>query len=207
MTAAAVAERAGARRTNTGWIARCPAHEDRSPSLSIHEGRDGRTLLKCYAGCDVAAIARALQLEVSDLFTTPAAAPTYTARTVASRDDVEQYVRQQLERIVAEESQQFGPIAELTRHRNSARTFAERRFGVTLRREAGLWWESEPHCLDPAWSACVEGALSLLAARGQIPLQTLRRAIVDLPKTQLHALHIARWFQLEMTCAGRQAAA
>ena len=34
------------------WNARCPAHEDRSPSLSIRELPDGRILLKCFAGCE-----------------------------------------------------------------------------------------------------------------------------------------------------------
>jgi hypothetical protein len=34
----------------------CPAHDDRAPSLSISEGDDGRTLLKCHAGCSTADI-------------------------------------------------------------------------------------------------------------------------------------------------------
>ena len=32
--------------------ARCPAHPDKTPSLSISIGRDGRTLVRCHAGCD-----------------------------------------------------------------------------------------------------------------------------------------------------------
>jgi hypothetical protein len=38
----------------------CPAHEDRSPSLSICE-RDGRLLWRCHAGCDQGAVLEALQ--------------------------------------------------------------------------------------------------------------------------------------------------
>ncbi len=50
------------------WIAACPAHEDRSPSLSIRELDDGRILLHDFAGCDVEAIVGAIGLELSDLF-------------------------------------------------------------------------------------------------------------------------------------------
>ena len=46
-----------------------PAHEDRSPSLSIAEGRDGRVLLHCFSGCRPEAILQALGLGWSDLFT------------------------------------------------------------------------------------------------------------------------------------------
>jgi hypothetical protein len=54
-----------------GWTARCPAHRDRNPSMSIREGRDGRVLLKCFAGCTVEAICGALQIRVSELFASP----------------------------------------------------------------------------------------------------------------------------------------
>ncbi len=32
----------GAKRNGRGWMARCPAHDDRRPSLSIAQGTDGR---------------------------------------------------------------------------------------------------------------------------------------------------------------------
>lgn len=53
------------------WIARCPAHEDRSPSLAIRELPDGRILLHDFGGCDTEAILEALQLQFSDLFPEP----------------------------------------------------------------------------------------------------------------------------------------
>ncbi len=40
--------------------ARCPAHDDRLPSLSISNGNDGRLLLTCYAGCSFREIIQAL---------------------------------------------------------------------------------------------------------------------------------------------------
>ena len=58
----------GVRSNGRGWKARCPAHDDREASLSIHEGDDGRILLKCFAGCETIDIVDALGLAVADLF-------------------------------------------------------------------------------------------------------------------------------------------
>lgn len=57
------------KRTGAGrWIARCPSHDDRSPSLSIRELDDGRILLHCFAGCDVQSVLTAAGLSLDDLF-------------------------------------------------------------------------------------------------------------------------------------------
>src|SRR5438105_298728 len=58
-----------AREVAGGWQARCPAHDDTTPSLSITEGKDGRVLLHCHAGCGTDDVVRALSLELRDLFT------------------------------------------------------------------------------------------------------------------------------------------
>jgi hypothetical protein len=56
----AVVERLGGRWTPAGGICRCPAHDDRSPSLSVRPGRS-RLLLHCFAGCAPSDILRLLQ--------------------------------------------------------------------------------------------------------------------------------------------------
>lgn len=43
------------------WVARCPAHDDRHPSLSVAEA-NGRVLLHCFAGCSYRDILSALGL-------------------------------------------------------------------------------------------------------------------------------------------------
>ena len=58
----------GARDRGHYFIARCPAHEDAVPSLSVSEGADGRVLLKCFAGCPVRRIVGSLGLTMRDLF-------------------------------------------------------------------------------------------------------------------------------------------
>jgi putative DNA primase/helicase len=56
-----------ARRCGSGWIALCPAHDDRKPSLSVHLGKDLRALLYCHAGCTFGSILRALNITDADL--------------------------------------------------------------------------------------------------------------------------------------------
>ncbi len=67
LTTEQVAERLNAKKTGDGWIAKCPAHNDRNPSLSVKEGGNGRTLLKCFAGCSFDDIVKAAGLEPSEL--------------------------------------------------------------------------------------------------------------------------------------------
>ena len=50
------------------WMACCPAHQDKSPSLSIRETSDGRVLLHCWTGCGAAEILEAVGLEFDALF-------------------------------------------------------------------------------------------------------------------------------------------
>jgi len=50
------------------WSARCPAHEDKAPSLSVRELADGKLLVKCFAGCTVDEVVGAVGMDLSDLF-------------------------------------------------------------------------------------------------------------------------------------------
>jgi hypothetical protein len=42
-------------------MARCPAHDDHEPSLSIRQADDGKVLVRCHAGCDQVAVIEALR--------------------------------------------------------------------------------------------------------------------------------------------------
>ena len=57
----------GVQESGGGWVARCPAHGDDNPSLSIARGEDGRWLLHCHAGCTAQAVVEAVGLKMSDL--------------------------------------------------------------------------------------------------------------------------------------------
>ena len=50
MNAETVAKALGGRKAGGGWTARCPAHNDRKPSLSICDAHDGMVLVHCHAG-------------------------------------------------------------------------------------------------------------------------------------------------------------
>lgn len=74
-------------KSGEGYSCRCPAHEDRSPSLSIGQGDDGRVLLTCHAGCRLDAVLAAMALEPCDLFSvaTSHSPPRPAPRRAASK--------------------------------------------------------------------------------------------------------------------------
>src|SRR5262245_44051586 len=51
-----------------GWKGHCPAHKDKSPSLSIDRGRNGGIVLNCHRGCNIDSICAALNITQADLF-------------------------------------------------------------------------------------------------------------------------------------------
>lgn len=61
MTAELIARALGGRRCGSGWIARCPAHNDNNPSLHIRMGESGEVLVHCFAGCEQSSVIHALR--------------------------------------------------------------------------------------------------------------------------------------------------
>lgn len=53
---------------NGSWTARCPAHNDKGPSLAVRETEDGRVLVHCFAGCETASVLGSVGLDMTDLF-------------------------------------------------------------------------------------------------------------------------------------------
>lgn len=72
MTAATLIDRLdGVRQAGDGrWMAKCPSHPDKNPSLSVREV-DGRTLVHCFGGCEVHDVLAAVGLTLGDLFEKP----------------------------------------------------------------------------------------------------------------------------------------
>jgi hypothetical protein len=59
----------GVRHTGDGrWLARCPGHDDRRPSLRIRELEDGRVLVHDFAGCSTEEVLAAVGLDFDALF-------------------------------------------------------------------------------------------------------------------------------------------
>ena len=58
------------RKTQSGFLVTCPAHEDnpKTPSLHVCPARDGGVLLKCFAGCTTENVVTSLKLTMRDLF-------------------------------------------------------------------------------------------------------------------------------------------
>src|SRR5688572_14637741 len=60
MTADSITRALKARRSGSCWMAKCPAHDDNNPSLSIREV-DAKVLLHCHAGCTQREVIEALK--------------------------------------------------------------------------------------------------------------------------------------------------
>lgn len=51
------------------WMAQCPAHPDRTPSLSVSRGDEGQVLLNCFAGCNTGDVIAELGMPAAAMFT------------------------------------------------------------------------------------------------------------------------------------------
>jgi putative DNA primase/helicase len=60
VTAAEIARTLHGRKSGEGWVARCPAHDDKDPSLSLRDV-GGKVLVHCHAGCEQGAVVEALK--------------------------------------------------------------------------------------------------------------------------------------------------
>lgn len=49
------------RKYGRSWMACCPSHPDRNPSLSITDGDNGKPLVHCFSGCPQDAVIDALR--------------------------------------------------------------------------------------------------------------------------------------------------
>ena len=92
---------------NRRWMALCPAHDDRSPSLSIAQEGD-KVLVHCFAGCEADDVLAAVDLAWRDLYPDSwvrarnrpnEAAGRYAARTLSALDPLE--IERGILRIVA----------------------------------------------------------------------------------------------------------
>jgi hypothetical protein len=88
----------GVRRSGSGWVASCPAHDDRLPSLKVDEGEDGRALIFCHAGCSNESILDALGLPMYALFPrgSRAASRTTTVPTTPTYSDLSRGTQRRL---------------------------------------------------------------------------------------------------------------
>jgi hypothetical protein len=95
MTTEEIAEHLQASPVGPGrWVTKCPAHDDGSPSLSIREGADGKTLLFCHAGCELCNILSASGLRLRDLFPGPPVSAAQARGAKAARLSREEQARE-----------------------------------------------------------------------------------------------------------------
>jgi len=77
----------GVKKSGSGYMAQCPAHDDQTASLSIKEGEAGRVLLHCHAGCTYDGVVEALGLYVSDLMGEDECEPLHPQKRIVATYD------------------------------------------------------------------------------------------------------------------------
>lgn len=109
----------GVKKTQSGYIASCPAHEDTHPSLSIREAEDGRVLLHCWTGCRTQDVVAAIGLTMADLFparpTGPRRRRTKAERQQAARRQVETALERRFKQAEADVSRDLADMIRETR--------------------------------------------------------------------------------------------
>lgn len=109
----------GVKPRGSRWSAKCPAHADNSPSLSVSEGERG-ILLKCWAGCSMPAICDSLGIQQQDLFFDALDTDPQKRKLAARQRD-----RQRLQR--EQQSHQQGTLIDALREADS---FVQSRRGI-----------------------------------------------------------------------------
>jgi len=89
-TAETIATALGGRKAGGGWTARCPAHDDHTPSLSIRDAGDGKVLVRCHAGCEQEQVISVLRSRGLWTSNGPRSRPTQrpTVQHKADQDDI-----------------------------------------------------------------------------------------------------------------------
>jgi DNA primase len=104
------------------WMACCPAHQDKSPSLAVTEA-DDRVLVHCFSGCDTQNVTAAIGLNVADLFYNKLAGAEMTERKRQRFEEVLKSERIQVAIINAVEKVE----RPLTIHERNRRSLGQQR--------------------------------------------------------------------------------
>jgi hypothetical protein len=160
-----------------GWTARCPAHDDRHPSLGVRETSDGTVLVNCLAGCNASDIVRALGLELRDFFPDSRAMPTsaVNANRKPAPGTVREALKREYERLIAD-----GEPRD-TRTMNRARARIARIFNVELAPLRPRLHEGGLHGDDPAWIALFRWHANALIRRMGSTIDCDERERLGLP--------------------------
>jgi putative DNA primase/helicase len=111
------------KQVGTGWSGKCPAHDDKTASLSISVGENNRLLMHCHAGCSFFAVAEALEIEPADLVKIEVDEVGVTTVSAAGPQPPTDFMLEGLADYCRRASELFAG--------SEAEDYANRRFGIT----------------------------------------------------------------------------
>lgn len=162
----------GLRKSGHGWRGRCPAHEDRAPSLSVRLTDDGKLLLRCFAGCRIEDIVAALGISLRELF--PARDSGHERRSPPRPRSALYQARADVFREARHQQQRLAPyrtlFAEADEIRVGFQHVAGARRAATGRGECEAAWEilAEAAALERE-TLLIEAELDQLLAEKRLP--------------------------------------
>lgn len=140
---AALSQRGKTKRAGSGYLACCPVHGDRDPSLSVTRGDDGRALLNCKVGCSYKDIMHALDMRESDGFPDePSNVTELRPKERGQQATLEEFAKHK--RLPVDFLKSLGwsdaqaGIAQPYRTREGALHCTRMRRGLTIK--DGVWW-------------------------------------------------------------------
>jgi putative DNA primase/helicase len=148
MSAETIAKTLKGRKSGANWIARCPAHDDRKPSLSIRDADDGKVLVRCHAGCTQDSVLAALRQQGLWTVSGPNQSGGTASASVTNqkdRDDVAQRSSRALKRWQSTKPPYGTVVEKYLRSRGLDLPWLER-----IRFHPGL-----KHCSGEVWPAMV----------------------------------------------------
>lgn len=159
----------GVRGRDGKYMACCPCHRDSTPSLSVGMGKDGKIVLKCFAGCSTEDIVWSMNLQMKDLFADVAPATAFPVYEEPQRkQSATEKPKKEAEYLYA-----GGQLKKIKYRRSDGSKYC-----TWLHKEADGSWAKGRNNIAPGLYCChqLDNAESLFIVEGEKDVENMAKA-------------------------------